>query len=154
MDAIYKALLARERVNGRADALRNLSQSLNREFEALAPELAAAQAAVDALQDPVNPKVRDVSTVDNASLAERNAGQAAVVGLVKAHPETTEAEAVEAWVLAAKATRPAGRDFLLHDPHGLLSEYTANLRDAGVIQGTTWEDFRAWIIATPLEQMP
>ena len=84
---------------------------------------------------------RLTSAVDDRALAERTAGQGAVIDFLKAQPEATVEEAQAAWVEAAHAVR-TDRTLLLHDPAGVLEEYQANSGTA------TWEEFRALVVAT------
>ena len=91
---------------------------------------------------------RETSTIDDAANAERTAGQKAVVTAVKmGQTDLAEDEAKKIWRVAALAVRPPDRQWLLCDPDGLLEEYQANLGLG------SWEEFRAWIIETPIEQM-
>lgn len=123
------------------------------EFDAALARVASAQvsnaseiaAVVAQLQGVAG--YRAVTSVDDACNAERTAGQTAVVQAVKADPTITEDAAKGAWRSAALASRPADRQWLLCDPDGLLQEYQSNLGLAG------WEAFRAWIVATPVDQM-
>ena len=110
-------------------------------------QTAAAQALQQAQALSGSATVGALTTVDQACNAERTAGQTAVVQTVKTDPTTTEEAAKAAWRSAALASRPADRQWLLCDPDGLLQEYQANLGLAD------WEAFRAWIVATPIDQM-
>lgn len=143
-EKIRKAEGVLEGTSSAYQMLNSLSSGTAVQLSDLRAELAALEAGAIA---GVTDDFRPVSTVDNASLAERDAGQIAVITLVKTNPATTQDEAIAAWIAAALAARPADRQWLLHDPVGLLKEYEANL---GL---TTWEEFSAWVVATPVEQM-
>ena len=133
--------------------------------EALAKDLAnrqAQQALNQAQQDLADAQAhlaaqvaagtaRTVSVIDNAAFAERQAGKAAVIAYVKSNPGCPEDAAVEAWQSGAMANRPTDRQWLLHDPYGLLLEYQANLVAVGVISEQTWDALAAWLVATPAE---
>ena len=123
------------------------------EFDAALARVAAAQvsnaseiAAVVAQLQGVD-GYRAVTSTDDACNVERTAGQKSVIAAIKADPTLTESQAKKAWRTAALASRPADRQWLLCDPDGLLQEYQANLGMAD------WEAFRAWIVATPVDQM-
>ena len=113
------------------------AQSLN------AQEIAAVVAQLQGVSG-----YRAVSPVDDAANEERTAGQYAIVKAIKGgQTDMTEDEAKAVWRAAALMVRPADRQWLLCDPDGLLHEYQANLGLAG------WEAFRAWIVATPVDQL-
>jgi hypothetical protein len=67
---------------------------------------------------------------------------------MKANPTCAEADAEAAYRTAALAARPSDRQWLLIDPSSLRQEYTATLKALGMIPDTTWESWRAWIVAT------
>ena len=123
------------------------------EVDALANRLAVLQQTNAAAKAEVVAQLqgvagyRAVSTVDDFSLAERNAGQIAVVGAIKAGKDLSEDEAKACWREAALASRPTDRQWLLCDPDGLIQEYAANLGLTG------WDEFKAWIVRTPVEEM-
>ena len=128
--------LAKDAMDGAATRI-SLAQAQN------ATDLGAV---VTALQGVVG--YRQVSSVDDASNAERTAGQIAIVQAIKGgNADLSEEEAKNLWKKAALASRPEDRRWLLCDPDGLLREYEANLGLAD------WDAFRAWILATPIEQM-
>lgn len=131
---------------------------------ALAADLAnrqAQQALIQAQQDLADAQAqltaqvaagtaRTVSIIDNAALTERQAGKEAAITFIQAHPTCSQAEAAGAWTPAALGARPADRQWLLHDPNGLLQEYQANLVAAGLIPAPAWAAMASWISATPL----
>lgn len=135
---------------------------------------AATELAAATVQLQGTAGYRLVTTVDDASNAERTAGQTAVISLIKANsanstnpaaavyaedgvtvitpaeddaPRTTQVAAIEAWNVAALAARPTDRQWLLHDPSALLKEYMANV---GL---PAWADFRMWIMNTEISAM-
>lgn len=103
------------------------------------------QATVDSLNGLDS--VGFYSSVDQLLRLERFAGKAASVDFIKANPECTEAEAEEAWELAAIAS--TGLPALVVPVASYAALYRANLVKAGLIPEATWEAQRAWIIATP-----
>jgi len=110
--------------------------------------LADAQAALAA--QVAAGTARTVSILDNALLAERQAGKQAAILHIQATPSCPQADAVAAWTTAALASRPADRQWLLQDGNSLLDEFMANAAAAGYIATPTWPAFAAWIAATPL----
>lgn len=88
------------------------------------------------------------STTDQALQKERDAGKSAMIDYVKAHPTATEDDVVAQWSVAALASRPQLRQWLLHDPRTLRREYSANLYEMGYAPDQTWESFRAFVVAT------
>ena len=131
----YKALVeAKTILDGAASAIATLQTT-------------AAQALSEAQALSGSATVGALTSTDQACNAERTAGQQAVIAAVKTDPTLSEAQAKKMWRAAALASRPADRQWLLCDPDGLLQEYQANLGLAD------WAAFRAWIVATPVDQM-
>ena len=128
-----------------AQAVSNANSDANR-------QLADARTQLATLEAGGGPGVTDTfgeySTLEQAMRAERFAGKAASIDFVKANPACSEADAEVAYRAAALAARPADRQWLLIDPASLRQEYTATLKAANMIPDTTWESWRAWIIAT------
>ena len=93
--------------------------------------------------------VGSISSVSSLLLAERNAGIQGAAEFIKANPEGTQEQVIEAWTTSAKAATnlPA----LLQDPNVLFMLYATNLQQMGAITDTTWASVLNWIIATPLE---
>lgn len=120
--------------------------------------LQTAQTELDALQLGAGPGITeefgDRSIVDNAASAERTAGQIACIMAAKANPDLTQEEALTIWTTAALAARPADRQWLLNNPVSVLMEYLANLVAAGQIAEPTWAALAAWVLATPIEDIP
>ena len=90
------------------------------------------------------------SSVDQLLRRERFAGKRASLEYVHAHPEATEAEALEAWALAAQAE--TGLSVLLQDPAALGALYRSNLKASGAVLDTTWEAQRAWILGRTVDE--
>jgi hypothetical protein len=138
---------------GKQKILEQLATQIGDTKYAVKQALDADSARLAALEVALGPglaaSVGEYSTTDQAMRAERFAGKAAAVDHVKANPGATEAEATDAYRVAALAARPAGRQWILQDPLALRQEYTANLVAYGLIPDSTWESWRAWILATP-----
>lgn len=142
------ATLNLAQTQGRYNALVEAKTVLDGASHAIATlQTAAAQALSEAQALSGSATVGALTSTDQACNAERTAGQQAVITAVKADPTLSETQAKNAWRDAALASRPEGRKWLLCDPDGLLLEYQANLGLAD------WAAFRAWIIATPVDQM-
>jgi multidrug resistance efflux pump len=139
LETAQNAAIAAEQANRAAQQALNQAQA----------DIEAARAAIAA--QVVAGTARTVSVIDNASFAERQAGKAAVIAYVKANPGCSEDAAVEAWQAGAMENRPADRQWLLHDPYGLLLEYMANLAAVGAIAEPTWSALAAWLVAAPAE---
>lgn len=138
-------------LQGASTAVAALAAAANAQSLSAMQDLVAARAELAAL-DSTGPGLTDAfgeySTLEQAMRLERFAGKGAVVDLVKAKPDTSEADATAAYTAAALAARPADRQWLLIDPAALRQEYSANLVAAGYIPVPTWEAWRAFIIAT------
>lgn len=104
------------------------------------------QQAQAAIGGSTAPTVGVKSSVTTRAEEERTQGQGAAIDAIKANPQITAPEAEAAW--RAGITIPAGRTLPLHDPAALIEEYAANAMAAGAISDTTWESFRAFVVAT------
>lgn len=117
------------------DAQRRLTNALS--------ELAALEAgAGPGLTDEFGGR----SSVDQLLRTERFAGKSAAVDFVKANPECLKADAIAAWEEAAKAA--TGLPLVIQSPAALGALYRQQLLANGLIQADTWEEQRAWIVAT------
>lgn len=135
-------------LKGRSEALKDAKATLDAAVAKVANlQATTAQdtaATVAALQGV--DAVGFYSSVDQLLRLERFAGKAASVDYIKAHPTCTEAEAEEAWSLAATAATGMP---LLVPVASYAALYRANLAAMGLTPDATWESQRAWIIATP-----
>lgn len=97
---------------------------------------------------------RLTSAVDDRANFERTVGQTAVALAVKADPLITLEAAMAIWTANATAYRESiGRTTPTQNPAGCLEEYLLDMTAAGNIPEPTWEAFRAWIYATPLDKL-
>ncbi len=97
---------------------------------------------------------RQTSLVDDRANTERTVGQTAVALAIKADPELTLDAAMALWTTNATAYRESiGRTTPTQNPEGCLEEYLMDMQAAGNIPEPTWEAFRAWIYATPLDKL-
>lgn len=102
----------------------------------------------------ITTEFRPVSLVDNRANTERTVGQTAVALAVKADPAITLEAAMALWTANATAYRESiGRTTPTQNPEGCLEEYLLDMTAAGNIPEPTWEAFRAWIYATPLDKL-
>jgi hypothetical protein len=117
-------------------------------------ELQSAQQALGAITEQgLTDNIGPYSTLEQAMRAERFAGKNGAVEFVKANPECSEAEAIAAYEAAAITARPADRQYLVLSAASLLLEYRRNAVALGATQEDTWEDFRTFLVATPLETL-
>ncbi len=93
----------------------------------------------------------EYSATDHILRTERFAGKSASIDFVKANPNCNEKQAIKAWTDAALAA--TGRKTLFQDPGELGALYREQLMAAGRTSDTTWEAQRAWIIATPKDDV-
>lgn len=93
----------------------------------------------------------EYSATDQLLRTERFSGKAASIDFVKANPTCNEKQAIKAWTDAALAA--TGRKTLFQDPGELGALYREQLMAAGRTSDTTWEAQRAWIIATPKDDV-
>lgn len=130
-------------------ALTEAKGHLDAATDALAQAQARASIALQEAQAAIGQAGVTVglkSSVTTRAEAERTQGQSAAIDVIKADPAISEASAIAAW--RAGVVLPSGRTIPLHDPGGLLEEYAANAHAAGAIPDTSWQAFRAFIVAT------
>jgi hypothetical protein len=140
-------------LKGSMDATASLSQRLStlnndalREYERVLGELAALDAgAGPGVTADFGPK----STVTQFLEVERAAAKEACIDFVKAHPACTEDEAAEAWDTGAVTSHAEALDLPAQGGLAMGRLYRRNLLAAQLIANATWEDQRAWIVATP-----
>ena len=84
------------------------------------------------------------SGLEDALRDERARGKAAAVDFVRAPPDCTVGQALEAWQNAT----PNG----CRDPAALMTYYQEKLLAAGVIREDTCLAHRAWIVGAPREE--
>lgn len=80
---------------------------------------------------------------------EREAAKTASITFIQGNPACTEAEAAAAWDTAATATNAATINMPVQSGLAMGRLYQLNLYSTGLILAPTWENFRAWVIATP-----
>lgn len=138
------------RLTGKKEGLDVVRTLIVDAFGKIDLEKAAAEAEINTVIAQLQGGVanfRATTPTDDASNTERDAGQRAVIGAIKAGKDLSEDEAKACWREAALASRPTDRQWLLCDPDGLIQEYAANLGLKG------WDEFKAWIVRTPVEEM-
>lgn len=86
------------------------------------------------------------SDITQILLNERQAGKRGAWEAVQANPECLEAEAIAAWEEAAKAA--TGLPGVIQSAAALGALYRQQMLANGLIQADTWEEQRAWILAT------
>jgi hypothetical protein len=149
----YQELKRKEgRLLGQIDAAGQVSSAADNVSRSAAESLRGLRDEITALEQGAGPGLAEdfgpYSTVEQAMRTERFTGKGACIDFVKANPECTEADAVQAYTTAALAARPSERQYLLQSVEGLLHEYRLNALGLGLILEDTWEEFRAYIVAT------
>jgi len=146
-----KAAMLNGKMGATAQAVSRLSV-LNSDAER---ELTAINAELAALELGAGPGVTadfgEKSTVTQLLESERAAAKEACIDFVKANPTCTEQEAADAWDAAAVASHAAVLDLPIQSGLAMGRLYQKNLFAAALIVSPTWEEQRAWIIATPKE---
>lgn len=149
------ASLKVESIKGQMQALGNAAQVLSSLSQDAAKQYAVANQELAALQTGAGPGLTadfgQYSSIDQLLRAERYAGKSACVDTCKADPQISEADAVAAW--RAGGIAATGLPELVQDPEALGRIYRKNLHAAGLTPDETWESQRAWIVATPKEQI-
>lgn len=83
---------------------------------------------------------------------ERAAAKSACIDHVKGNPTSTEAEVAEAWDLAALASHP-DIPYVLQPGLAMGRLFQIRLKLLGVIPNADWVSQRAWILATPKDDI-
>lgn len=164
MDETTKTALANEarrqelgkkvhQLRGEASATASMASAASSANNDALRRLQAAQAELAAMESGAGPGLTEDfgerSAVDLVERTERFAGKGGAYDYVQEHPECTEAEAAEAWKVAALAA--TGRVKLVQDPLELGAIYRERLLNSCMVLDNTWEAQRAWMLATPKE---
>jgi len=166
MDAITATTLANEarrqevrakaaRLEGEVSALALQAQALSSANGDAIRRLERARAELSALEAGAGPGLTadfgEYSAIDQLLRQERFAGKSASIDAIKADPAISQADAEAAWTLAALAA--TGMEHLGGLPGFYGAIYRQQLLAAGRISEATWEAQRAWIVATPKDEI-
>jgi hypothetical protein len=122
--------------------------SVNNDNAILLAEAQAELAAIEAGAGPgITADYGPKSIVTQLVETERAAAKSAAIDFIKANPQCTEADAVQAWEAAALASH-SNFQYVLQSGMAMLELYRANMLAANIITDNTWEAQRAWVIAT------
>lgn len=140
---------------GQVDAFASIAQALEMAAQDARRLLAKAREKKQSLELGAGPGVTDdydrLSTTEQAARAERLPGKAAAIDYIQANPACSEADAVLAYEAAAQAARPG--EPLVHSAAGLLKRYARNAKALGLVADDSWETFRAFVVATPRDEL-
>lgn len=90
--------------------------------------------------------IREVSQVDAGMILMKDAVKPAAIAWIKAHPDCTDYDLVS-WIGAEQGEPYAGATM------AMLAIYVAGAFEKGLIQAQTFEAFRDFVVATPVEAL-
>jgi hypothetical protein len=110
-----------------------------------------AQSELSALETGAGPGITDnfgeKSSITQMLELERAAAKSSTIDYVKANPTCSQSEAAQAWDSGALSSHPTF-PIVLQPALPFSNLYQAQLVALGYIQSATWENQRAWIVAT------